>query len=66
MTGEFGSFSNPQIDRESDLLREIERLKRRLVEARDQAEIWKERFAAVNRDFDATLQSPCPYCGERP
>jgi hypothetical protein len=46
---EFGSYSSPQIDRESDLLREIERLRAALIEA--------EYF--FSEDFPDGVDGPC-------
>ncbi len=31
-----------------------------------EAEMWKERCEALQRDFKTTLDAPCPYCGEKP
>jgi len=35
---------------------EIERL-------RAEVELWKDRCGALDRDFRATLDAPCPHCG---
>ena len=30
-----------------------------------EVELWKDRTAALQRDFDATLNAACPHCGQR-
>ncbi len=32
---------------------------------RTEAAMWKARYETVQRDFLATLNAPCPACGER-
>ena len=38
----------------------------RVKELLAEAELWKEIAAALQRDFDAAINAPCPHCGERP
>ena len=38
----------------------------RVKELLAEVELWKEIAAALQRDFDATMNAPCPHCGERP
>lgn len=49
----------------STLHARIEQLEAELKEARAEVELWKDREAATRRDFETTIDTPCPTCGEK-
>jgi len=61
--GQFGSFSNPEMDRESDILRaldacrvEIKRLRQVARDLNDEVEMWKDRYESERQAHEVTTK----------